>query len=96
MLAVQVRDQFVDRQVAELAEEVAHVAVRAVEQLGDDVDLGAVARRQHDGFADVVTHRQAGNGLAERSGTTVTRSSNDSGLLRWLIPTTRIDMTIEP
>ena len=68
VLAVEMRDQLVRRQVAELAQEVAHIAVGAVEHLGDDVDLGAVARRQHDGFADVVAHRQSGDGLAESIG----------------------------
>ena len=68
VLAVEMRDQLVGRQVAELAQEVAYVAVRPVEQFGDDIDLGAVAGRQHDGFADVVAHRQAGNGLAESVG----------------------------
>ena len=68
VLAVEVRDQLVDRQVAEFAEEVAHVGVRPVEQLGDDVDLGAVAGGQHDRFADVVAQRQAGDGLADLVG----------------------------
>ena len=46
VLAVQVRVQLVGVEVAELAEEVADVGVRAVEALGHRVHLGAVARAE--------------------------------------------------
>ena len=60
VLGVQVRVQLVGRDVAEIAQEVTDVGVRAVELLGDGVDLGAVAGAQHDDLADVVAPRQPG------------------------------------
>ena len=39
-----------------------------MEQLGDDVDLGAIARRQDDRFAHVVTLREPGHRLGEMFG----------------------------
>ena len=68
VLAVEVGRQFVDGQIADLAEEVPHVAVGAMEQLGDDVDLGAVARGEYDGLTDVVTNRKSGDGFAQLLG----------------------------
>ena len=96
VLAVEVRVQLVGGEAAELAEEVADVGVGAVEALGDGVDLGAVARAEHDGLADVVarpTRPAIALPWADRSGATATRSSNDSGPVRWLTPMTTMDMT---
>ena len=59
VLAEQVRAQLVDVEFAEFAQEVPDVGIRAVEALGDDVHLGAIARRQHDRLTDVVPLRQA-------------------------------------
>ncbi len=68
VLAVEMRRQFVDGQVTELAQEVADVTVGAVEEFGHDVDLGPVARRQHHGLTHVVALSQTGHGLAELFG----------------------------
>ena len=65
VLTVEVRGQFVDTEIAELAQEIADVAVGAVEQFGDHVHLGAVARGQHDRFANVVPLGEAAHGLGE-------------------------------
>ncbi len=65
VLAVEVRRELVDAEVAELAQEVADVGVGAVEALGDDVDLGAVARGQDHRLAEVVALGQPGHGLGE-------------------------------
>ena len=58
VLAVEVGAQLVGRQPGQLAEEVADVGVGAVEALGDGVDLGAVAGREHDDLADVRSQPQ--------------------------------------
>ena len=65
MLAVEVRGEFVDAETAELAEQVADVAVGAVEQLGDHVHLGAIAGRQDDRFAHVVALSESADRLGE-------------------------------
>ena len=65
VLAVEVRRELVDAEVTELAQQVANVAVGAVEQLGDDVHLGAVAGGEDDRLADVVALGQTGDGLGE-------------------------------
>ena len=51
---VEVVGEVLGRQEGQLGEEVAHVGVGTVELLGDHVDLGAVARGQHDRLADVL------------------------------------------
>ena len=68
VLAVQVRVELVGREVAELAEEVADVGVGTVEPLGDGVDLGAVARAEHDDLADVVAVGEPVDRLGELVG----------------------------
>ena len=50
--------EFVGRQERQVGEEVAHVLVAGVEPLGDGVDLGAVARRQHDGLRQVLSRAE--------------------------------------
>ena len=62
---VEVVGEVLGREEREVGEEAADVAVGAVEPLGDGVDLGAVARRQHQGLADV---RRAWSGRAGPSG----------------------------
>ena len=57
VLAVEVGVQLVGSETGKVAEEVTNVGVGAVEALGDCVDLGAVARAEHDSFADVVPSR---------------------------------------
>ena len=52
-VAVEVIGERLRREAGVLRDEVADVGVRAVEALGDDVHLGAVARREQDGFGDV-------------------------------------------
>ncbi len=75
-----------------LGEEVADVAVGAVEPLGHRVDLGAVARRQHHGLADVFAAAQVVRGpWARRASSTVIRSSRSSGTVRWFSPMTTTD-----
>ena len=64
VLAVEVGVQFVGVEPAEIAEEVADVGVRVVEAFSDDVDLGAVARAQHDRFANALASNQTGDRLA--------------------------------
>ena len=67
-------------------------ATAAVEPLGDDVDLGAVAGREHDGLADVVAARPGRAApWAGASPSTVIRSSRSSGTVRWFSPTTTTD-----
>src|SRR4051812_6670920 len=46
------------RQERQVGEEVAHVLVTGVEALGDRVDLGAVAGREHDGLRQVLSRAQ--------------------------------------
>ena len=92
VLAVEVRVEIVGVQPAELAEEVADVAVGAVEPLGDGVDLGAVAGGEHHDLADVLAGTQRWTTLASVSALSATRSSTSIGLVRWLTPMTTIDM----
>ena len=66
VLREQIRVQLVGREVADVAQEVADVGVRAVELLGDRVHLGAVARAQHRDLADVVAGGEPGHRLADR------------------------------
>ena len=50
----------------DLGEEVADVLEGAVEPLGDRVDLGAVARREHDGLGDVLARHEVVQRLRQR------------------------------
>ena len=80
------------RQEGEVGEEVAHLLVRAVEPLGDDVHLGAVAGRQDDDLGGVLALGQARSAAWE--GGRRTRPSArgaSSGAVRWFAPTTTTD-----
>ena len=63
MLAVYVRNQFVGREAAQIAKEIAQVAIGAMELFCDCVHLGAVTCRQHHDFAKVGSRHQAMHGL---------------------------------
>ncbi|CAB4639108.1 unannotated protein [freshwater metagenome] len=54
---IQVIGEFFWCSEREFREERAQVAVGRVELFGDDVDLGAIAGRQHHGFAHVVVRQ---------------------------------------
>ena len=62
---VEVAGEVLGRELRERGEGVAHVCEGAVEALGEHVDLGAVARRQHDCLADVIARCDLGERLRE-------------------------------
>ncbi len=68
VLAVQVRSEFVDTEIAQLAQQVTDVAVGAVEQFGDDVHLGPIAGGQDHCFAHVVALGETAHRLGEMVG----------------------------
>jgi len=68
MLAVEVRGELVDREVADLAQKISDITIRAVKQLGDDIHLGAVACGEDDGLTYVVALRKPRNSLAQALG----------------------------
>ena len=63
MLAINMRGQFIGRETAEVAKEIAQVAIGAMKFFCHCVHLGAVAGRQHHDFADVGSRHQAMHGL---------------------------------
>ena len=63
---VEVVAEVLRREERHLGEEVADVLVGAVEALGDRVDLGAVARGEHDGLGDVLAGDEVVEGLGQR------------------------------
>ena len=93
---IEVVGERLGRRMGQVAQEVAYVLVRAVEALGDGVDLGAIARGEHDRFTDVGARRQIMQRLGRRSSETIIRSSNSSGTVRWFRPMTTIDTPYEP
>ena len=56
--------QLVGVETAEIAQEVSDVTECAVESFGDRVDLGTVARTEHDRLANIVARYQPGDCLA--------------------------------
>jgi hypothetical protein len=54
---VEVVGQFFRRSKREFREEGAEIAVGRMKLFGDDIDLGAIAGRQHHGFAHVVVRQ---------------------------------------
>ena len=58
VLAEEMRAEFVDVELAELAEKIANIGIRAMESLRNDVDLRPIAGRQYDCLADVVSLRK--------------------------------------
>ena len=63
---VEVVAEVLGREEGDLGEEVADVLVGAVEALGDGVDLGAVARGEHDGLGHVGAGDEVVQGLRQR------------------------------
>ena len=64
---VEVVGQFFRRSKRQFREEGAEIAIGRMKLFGDDIDLGAIAGRQHDGFAYVVVRQHIGQRLRQPS-----------------------------
>ncbi len=84
---IEVIGEGLGRKVGKVAQEVAYVLVRAVEALGDGVDLGAIARGEHDRFTDVGARGQ----IMQRLGQTLLRDDHPLEQFEWHRPVVQTD-----
>jgi hypothetical protein len=81
--------ELVERDAGQARQQVAHGVDAGVEGLGVGVDLDPVAGREHTASPTGPLERRPSSTSGASPSPTVTRSSSETGALRWEMPTTR-------